>query len=101
MATLTTVRAVLKDVHLREQSHIIQGELRMLVEDIGRLDERVGKLQRHFEQAGEDIRQIRVSTEKVGKRAERLEDLQLGHDAPAEASSVAGDESARILKQVI
>jgi DNA recombination protein RmuC len=78
MATLTTVRAVLKDVHLREQAHIIQGELRRLLDDVGRLDERVGKLQRHFEQATEDVRQIRVSTEKVGKRAERIEELQVG-----------------------
>jgi DNA recombination protein RmuC len=78
MATLTTVRAVLKDVHLREQAHIIQGELRGLLGDVGRLDERVAKLQRHFEQAAEDVRQIRISTEKVSKRAERIEELQVG-----------------------
>jgi DNA recombination protein RmuC len=83
MATLTTVRAVLKDVHLREQAHIIQGELRRLLDDVGRLDERVAKLQRHFEQATEDVRQIRISTEKVGKRAERIEELQLGDDGGA------------------
>ena len=78
MATLTTVRAVLKDVHLREQAHIIQSELQGLLGDVGRLDERVAKLQRHFEQAAEDVRQIRISTEKVGKRAERIEELQVG-----------------------
>jgi DNA recombination protein RmuC len=78
MATLTTVRAVLKDVHLREQAHIIQAELRRLLDDVLRLDERVGKLQRHFEQATEDVRQIRITTEKVGKRAERIEELQVG-----------------------
>jgi DNA recombination protein RmuC len=78
MATLTTVRAVLKDVRLLEQSHLIQAELHRLMDDIGRLDERAGKLQRHFEQAGEDLRQIRISTEKVGKRAERIEELQIG-----------------------
>jgi DNA recombination protein RmuC len=75
MATLTTVRAVLKDVHLREQAHIIQAELRRLLDDVVRLDERVAKLQRHFEQATEDVRQIRISTEKVGRRAERIEEL--------------------------
>jgi DNA recombination protein RmuC len=78
MATLTTVRAVLKDVHLREQAHIIQAELRRLLDDVVRLDERVAKLQRHFEQATEDVRQIRISTERVGKRAERIEELQVG-----------------------
>jgi DNA recombination protein RmuC len=92
MATLTTVRAVLKDVRLLEQSHLIQAELHRLMDDIGRLDERVGKLQRHFEQAGEDVRQIRISTEKVGKRAERIEELQvgeLGSEAEAEIAAEA------------
>src|SRR5262245_40937319 len=80
MATLTTVRAVLKDVRLREQAHLIQGELRALLEDVSRLDDRTAKLQRHFEQASEDVRQIRISTEKVGRRAERVGELELGED---------------------
>jgi DNA recombination protein RmuC len=82
MATLTTVRAVLKDVRLREQAHLIQGELRALLEDVSRLDDRTAKLQRHFEQASEDVRQIRISTEKVGRRAERVGELELGEDKP-------------------
>lgn len=77
MATLNTVRAVLKDVRMREQAGVIQAEVHHLLADVGRLDERVGKLQRHFDQANEDIRQIRISTEKVSKRGERIEDLQL------------------------
>jgi DNA recombination protein RmuC len=82
MATLTTVRAVLKDVRLREQAHLIQGELRALLEDVARLDDRTAKLQKHFEQANEDVRQIRISTEKVGRRAERVGELELGNDSP-------------------
>jgi DNA recombination protein RmuC len=81
MATLTTVRAILKDVRLREQAHLIRAEMHALADDIGRLDERVGKLQRHFEQATEDVRQVRISSEKIGKRAERVEQLQLGEPA--------------------
>jgi DNA recombination protein RmuC len=82
MATLTTVRAVLKDVRLREQAHLIQGELRALLEDVARLDDRTAKLQKHFDQANEDVRQIRISTEKVGRRAERVGELELGSDSP-------------------
>src|SRR5262245_10101630 len=81
MATLTTVRAILKDVRLREQAHLIRAEMHALSDDIQRLDERVGKLQRHFEQATEDVRQVRISTEKIGKRAERMEELQLGNSS--------------------
>lgn len=77
MATLTTVRAVLKDVRMREQAGVIQKEVRLLLQDVARLDERASKLQRHFDQAGEDIRQLRISTEKVVKRGERIDELEL------------------------
>jgi len=76
MATLNTVRAVLKDVHMREQAGVIQEEVRTILKDVLRLDDRVAKLQRHFDQAGEDVRQIRISTEKVAKRAERIEEME-------------------------
>jgi len=76
-ATLNTVRAILKDVRMKEQAGLIQKEVHALLEDVGRLDDRVGKLQRHFDQVGEDMRQIRISTEKVGKRADRIESVQL------------------------
>ena len=102
MATLTTVRAVLKDVHLREQAHIIQAELRLLLDDVGRLDERVAKLQRHFEQATDDVRQIRISAEKVGKRAARVEELQVGDVGGAyrrgEAGVPAEDSATRVIQ---
>ncbi len=84
MATLNTVRAVLKDVRLREQAHVIQAELARLLSDVTRLDDRAGRLQRHFEQAGEDLRQIRISTEKVTRRGLRIGELEVEDNAPAE-----------------
>lgn len=83
MATLNTVRAVLKDARMREQAGMIQKEVRTLLDDIGRLDDRVAALDKHFGQAADDIRQIRISTDKVVKRADRIEEVQLGDDAPA------------------
>jgi DNA recombination protein RmuC len=83
MATLNTVRAVLKDARMREQAGVIQKEVRTLLDDIGRLDDRVAALDKHFGQAAEDIRQIRISTDKVVKRADRIEAVQLGDDSPA------------------
>ncbi|BBK34954.1 DNA recombination protein RmuC [Allostella sp. ATCC 35155] len=82
MATLNTIRAVLKDVRMREQAGIVQKEVRLLLDDVGRLDDRVGKLQRHFDQTAEDIRQIRISTDKVTKRGERIGELEV-EDAAA------------------
>jgi DNA recombination protein RmuC len=77
MATLTTIRAVLRDVNMREQAHLIQKKVRELLSDVGRLDERVEKLQRHFDQAVDDVRQIRISTDKVSRRAEQIETVEL------------------------
>lgn len=83
MATLNTVRAVLKDARMREQAGVIQAEVQKLLDDVGRLDDRVGRLNRHFDQTVEDIRQIRITTDKVTKRAERIDEIQLGPDSPA------------------
>ena len=81
-ATLNTVRAVLKDVHMREQAHVIQKEVQTMLGDVNRLDGRVGKLQQHFDLAVEDIRQIRISTDKVTKRGERIEEIEVGEGGP-------------------
>ena len=83
-ALLNTVRAVLKDVHMREQAGVIQNEVHLMLNDVGRLDERVDSLQRHFGQASEDLRQIRISTEKVTKRGDRIESMQLGEEGGGE-----------------
>ena len=74
---LTTMRAVFRDVRLREQAHLIQAELEKLLTDVGRLDDRVSNLQVHFRKASEDIDQIRVSSDKVTKRADRMSELEL------------------------
>ncbi len=88
MATLNTIRAVLKDAQMREQAGLIQKEVTAITDDVGRLDSRVAKLQRHFGQAEEDIRQIRISTEKVQKRATRIQELELDEIDGPDASDV-------------
>jgi DNA recombination protein RmuC len=96
MATLNTVRAVLKDVRMREQAGVIQTEVRSLLQDVQRLDDRISKLQSHFNQAVEDIRQVRISTDKITKGAEKIENVELGEpDAALDAPNVARIESAR------
>jgi DNA recombination protein RmuC len=82
MATLTTIRAVLRDVNMREQAHVIQKKVGELLGDVERLDDRVFKLQKHFEQSVEDVRQIRISTDKVAKRAGDIESVELETPRP-------------------
>ncbi len=75
MAVLNTMRAVLKDARMREQAGAIRRELGELYKDIDRLGERVGNLDRHFGQAAKDIEEIKISSDKAGKRARRLDNF--------------------------
>ena len=75
MATLNTMRAILKDARMQEQAGAIRKELSELYKDIERLSERVGSLDRHFGQASKDIEDIRISADKAGKRARRLDNF--------------------------
>ncbi len=75
MATLNTMRAVLKDARMREQAGAIRRELGELYKDVERLGERVGNLDRHFGQAAKDIEEIKISSDKAGKRARRLDNF--------------------------
>ncbi len=90
-ATLNTIRAVLKDVRMREQAGIIQSEVRALLTDVRRLDDRVAGLKRRFEQTADDFRQIGISTDKVTKRAERIEQLELQDEKPALEAGNGGE----------
>ncbi|MEM9227966.1 MAG: DNA recombination protein RmuC [Pseudomonadota bacterium] len=76
MATLNTLRAILKDAQMREQAGNIRRELSLLYKDLERLGDRVANLDRHFGQAAKDISEIKVSTEKAGTRAHRLETFE-------------------------
>jgi DNA recombination protein RmuC len=87
MATLNTLRAVLKDVRMREQAHAIRRELGLLHRDVERLAARVGNLDRHFGQAARDLEEIRISAERAGKRARRLEAIDIAPDDDAEAGA--------------
>lgn len=75
MATLNTMRAVLKDARMREQAGAIRKELALLYGDVERLGARVENLDRHFGQAQRDIEDIKISTEKATKRARRLDNF--------------------------
>ena len=80
MATLNTVRAVLKDSQMRAQAGVIQKEVGVLLKDVERLDSRVENLSKHFSQASKDIELIETSSHKISSRAEKIEELQLGEE---------------------
>ncbi len=99
MLSIQVIQAVLKDARMREQAHLIQHEVVRLMEDVGRLDDRVRKLQAHFSQANRDIDMILTSTDKVTKRGAKIEALELGAgegEAQAPAEAEAGDAARRV-----
>lgn len=94
MATLNTLRAVLKDARMREQAGAIRKELAELSRDIDRLSDRVGNLDRHFTMATRDIEEIRTSAEKAGRRARRLDNFDfadLAAPAPVQSAQMQPD----------
>jgi DNA recombination protein RmuC len=95
MLSIQVVQAILKDARMREQAHLIQGEVVRLMEDVGRLDERVRKLQAHFGQASRDIDDILVSSGKVTRRGQKIEALEFGGPGEAVADESDGPASGR------
>jgi DNA recombination protein RmuC len=82
MATLNTMRAILKDARMREQAGAIRKELALLFADVERLGTRVENLDRHFGQAAKDISEIKISADKAGRRARRLDNFDFEELAP-------------------
>ncbi|QGZ36050.1 DNA recombination protein RmuC [Stappia indica] len=91
LLSIQVVQSVLRDARLREEAHRIQAEVAHLVADVDRLDERVRKLQQHFGQAGRDIEQILISTDKIGKRGRTIGDLDLAPPRGEQASDGTAD----------
>jgi DNA recombination protein RmuC len=94
MATLNTMRAVLKDARMREQAGAIRKELALLYADVDRLGTRVESLDRHFGQAAKDIEDIKISSEKAGKRARRLDNFDFEEISPTDPTPVIGPRAA-------
>ena len=84
---LTNLRSVYIDTKIAAQASLIQREVRLILEDVGRLGERVESLEGHFGQATKDIEQIKISSKKVLDRGEKIERVELtsGEDSGAPA----------------
>ena len=86
LLAIQVMQQIQKDSRMREAAHEIRTEVGHLMQDVGRLRERVLNLQKHFGQANEDVAQILTSAEKVAKRGGRIEALEFGEDeTPAQA----------------
>ncbi|MBU3000243.1 DNA recombination protein RmuC [Roseovarius nubinhibens] len=98
MATLNTMRAILKDARMREQAGAIRRELSLLFADVDRLSTRVENLDRHFSQAAKDVSDIKISADKAGRRAKRLDNFDFEELAPDPVAGAVPDPAARVVK---
>jgi DNA recombination protein RmuC len=86
MLAIQVMQQIMKDARIRDAADQIRTEVINLGDDLGRLRERVLKLQKHFGDVNEDIRQILISADKIEKRAGRIEELDFSKtETPAEA----------------
>lgn len=83
-AVLGTMRALLRDVRLRQEAGKIRRELDRLLADVGRLDDRVDSLRKHFVQAEKDIGMIETSSAAIKRGGQRLADLEMDDRDPAQ-----------------
>jgi DNA recombination protein RmuC len=82
MLAVQVVQQIQKDARMREAADLIHAEVGHLMDDLKRLHERVFKLQQHFGQANDDVRQILISAEKVEKRGARIREVDFEEVAP-------------------
>ncbi len=85
MLAIQVVLGLVRDAAMREQAHLIQDEVRKLLEDVGRLTERTGKLKTHFGQVEQDLVDIDISTSKIQKRGSRIDQMEFSNPAQTEA----------------
>ena len=109
MATLNTMRAILKDERLRRQTSHIRAELDLLYKDMLRLEGRIINLDKHFNLASKDVDEIKISAKKASKRVfniERFEFEELSHADSSDkislgdAKKIEGDEVSKKIKLI-
>jgi DNA recombination protein RmuC len=98
MLAIQVMQQILKDARMREAAHEIRTEVGHLMDDIGRLRERVLKLQGHFGQVNDDIAQVLISADKIGRRGGRIEALEFDDETAPDARLAVVPPIARKLE---
>jgi len=91
MLAIQVVQQVQRDARMREAADQIRDEVARLVKDVCLLGDRVRKLQTHFNQSNEDIRQAVISIDKIEAHGERIRQVELGTQVSAKPASANGN----------
>ena len=90
MLAVQLVRQSQRDARMREAADQIRDEVGRLVKDVSLLGDRIRKLQTHFNQSNEDIRQSIISIEKIEGRGERIAQVEFAGEASAVSGPITG-----------
>jgi len=88
MATLHTMRAILKDARMQEQAGEIRKTLSLVNKDVKLIVERAGKLDTHFSAALKDLEGINIAAGRAGKRSEKLDNFDFEELEPERADTI-------------
>ena len=77
ISTLTTIQIIIKNMERDKYASIIHQELTLLSEEFKRYRERWDKLSRSIETVGKDIKDINNTTEKITKRFNSINQVEI------------------------
>ncbi|MGL4373817.1 MAG: DNA recombination protein RmuC, partial [Turicibacter sp.] len=83
MSTLTTIQVILNNLERDRHALVIQQELNKLGEEFKRYKDRWDKLSKHIESVSKDVKDIHITTEKIGTRFESISNVELEFDEEA------------------
>jgi DNA recombination protein RmuC len=96
MLAIQVMQAIVRDARMREQAHVIQAEVRRLLDDVERLRERTARLGTHLRQANEDMEGVGASVQKIARRGDRIQQLEFEEPAVARGDASMPPASAAL-----
>jgi DNA recombination protein RmuC len=82
MLSIHVVKALMRDAAMREQAHLIQREVGLLIQDVARLADRSNNLKKHMAMTEKDLREIETSAEKIAARGQRIDRMDFDGPTP-------------------
>ena len=77
MSTLTTIQVILNNLERDHHALVIQQELNKLGDEFKRYKERWDKLSKHIDTVSKDVKEIHITTEKIGTRFDSISNVEL------------------------
>lgn len=78
ISTLTTLQILMKNIERDKYTKIIHQELRLLDEEFKRYKDRWDKLYKSIETVSKDVKEIHTTTDKITKRFNSINQVELG-----------------------